>query len=460
MLLWLIIIAIFFILGLTSYYKGAIRSLVSLVGVILASFLALPLGPLLAPLVPKVGLTHPLWAVVLPPVVVFLLIALAFVGLSFLAHHRVMLHFKYATDDYTRLRFERLNQRLGLALGLVGGAIYSLLVGLVFYIVGYPMVQVTTEDSPALQRFFSKVRQEIAESGLDRTLAAMDPMPENYYLTCDIVGLLYQNFAPLQQRLANYPAFLSWGERPEFQEIATDTSLLNLLQTRGPVLELLNHPKIVALLGNPELRSELASLSLKDLYQYLKTGKSAKYDEEKILGWWQLDPRASFTLARRKNPNMPPRQMAELKQLFQVWIPQLLLMAAPDKSLVMRVELSDQARQILEARRAAEEAARQAQQQAAGVPQLPPGYAERYGLMRRGPGASGTEETPAQPPAPPTPGSNFSGKGTWEREGSSLRYKLTFRNEQGQEVRGNAVIDQEEMTLAAAGYHLVLVRTY
>lgn len=457
MLLWLIIVAIFIVLGLTSYYKGAIRTLVSLVGVILASFLALPLGPLLKPLVPKVGLTHPLWAVVVPPFVVFVLIALAFVGLSFLVHHRVMLHFKYATDDYTRLRFERLNQRLGLALGLVGGAIYSLLVSLVIYIVGYPLVQVTSEDSPALQRFLSKVRQEIAESGLDRTLAALDPMPENYYLACDIVGLVYQNFAPLQQRLANYPAFLAWGERPEFKDIATDTSLLNLLQTRGPVLELLNHPKIVGLLGNPELMAEVESLSLKDLYQYLKTGKSAKYDEEKILGWWQLDPRASFTLARRRNPNMPPKQMAELKQLLQVWIPQLLLMAAPDRSLLVRVELSDQARQILEARRAAEEAARQAQQQASGVPQLPPGYAERYGLMRRGPGG---EEAPAQPAAPPTPGSAFAGQGTWEREGSSLRYKIAFKNEQGQEVRGNAVIDQEEMTLTAAGYNLVLVRTY
>jgi uncharacterized membrane protein required for colicin V production len=460
MLLWLIIVAIFIVLGLTSYYKGAIRTLVSLAGVILASFLALPLGPLLKPLVPKVGLTHPLWAVVVPPLVVFLLIALAFVGLSFLVHHRVMLHFKYATDDYTRLRFERLNQRLGLALGLVGGAIYSLLVSLVIYIIGYPLVQVTSEDSPALQRFLSKVRQEIAESGLDRTLAALDPMPENYYLACDIVGLVYQNFAPLQQRLANYPAFLAWGERPEFKDIATDTSLLNLLQTRGPVLELLNHPKIVGLLGNPELMAEVESLSLKDLYQYLKTGKSAKYDEEKILGWWQLDPRASFTLARRKNPNMPPKQMAELKQLLQVWIPQLLLMAAPDRSLLVRVELSEQARQILEARRAAEEAARQAQQQASGVPQLPPGYAERYGMMRRGPGAPGGEEAPAQPAAPPTPGSAFAGQGTWEREGSSLRYKIAFKNEQGQEVRGNAVIDQEEMTLTAAGYNLVLVRTY
>lgn len=461
MLLWLIIIAIFVVLGLTSYYKGAIRSLVALVGVILASFLALPLAPLLKPLVPKVGLTHPFWAVLLPPVVVFLLIALLFVGLSFLVHHKVMLHFKYATDDYTRLRFERLNQRLGLVVGLVGGVIYSLLVGLVIYILGYPAVQVTGDDSPALQRFLSAARKDITATGLDRTLAALDPMPENYYLACDVTGLVYQNYAALQQRLANYPAFLAWGERPEFKEIATDTALLNLLQTRGPVLEVIKHPKIVALLNNPEVMGELEALSLKDLYQYLKTGKSAKYDEEKILGWWQLDPHATFTLARRKNPNMPPKQMSELKQLLMVWIPQLTVMAAPDKSLLLRVELSEQARQIIEAARKAAEAAAQAQQQASGVQQLPPGYAERYGLMRRGPEAApAPDAAPAAPAMPAVPGANLAGKGTWEREGSSLRYKVTIQNEQGRESRGTAVLEQDELILTAAGQSLVLVRTY
>jgi hypothetical protein len=125
--------------------------------------------------------------------------------------------------------------------------------------------------------------------------------------------------------------------------------------------------------------------------------------------------------------------------------------------------LTDQARQIVEQLRAAAEAARQAQQQAAGVAQLPPGYAERYGLMRRGPGAPAGEEgaaQPAQPTEPATPVGNFSGKGTWEREGSSLRYKVSYQNERGQEIRGNAVIDQEEMTLTAGGYNLVFVRLY
>ncbi len=160
MLLWAIVITIFVILGVTGYYKGAIRSLVALVGVMLASFLALPLAPWVQPLIPKVGLTHPFWSVLLPPVVVFLLIALVFLGLSFLVHHRVMLNFKYATDDYTRLRWERLNARLGIGVGLAGGAIYALLVGLVIYIIGYPVVQVTGEDSPAVQRFVSTARKD------------------------------------------------------------------------------------------------------------------------------------------------------------------------------------------------------------------------------------------------------------------------------------------------------------
>jgi hypothetical protein len=467
MLFWLIVLAIFAILGVTGYYKGAVRSLVALVGLVVATYVALPLGPYLKPLVPKVGLVHPLWGILVPPVVVFFLVALIFIGLSFLVHHKVMMHFKYGTDDYTRVKWERLNQRLGLVVGLVGGAIYSILVGLVIYIFGYPAVQVTGDDSPGLQRFLSSARRDISTSGLDRTLAAIDPMPEDYYLASDVLGLVYQNYAALQQRIANYPAFLPWGERQEFKDIATDTSLLNLLQTRGPIIEVLNHPKIVALMDNAAVMEELRQLSLKDLYQYLKTSKSAKFDEEKILGWWQLDPHATFTLARKKNPDMPPKMMAELKQMLMVWIPQLTVMAAPDKSLVLRVELGEAARQMIEQMKQAAEAALQAQQQNAqggGVNQLPPGYAERYGLMRRGPGAGAPVETDSQTPATPAtpalPGSAIAGKGSWEREGSSLRYKVKFQNEQGKDQSGSAVVEQDEMLLTADGRTMVFVRTY
>ena len=470
MLLWLIVLAIFAILGLTGYYKGAIRSLVALVGLIIATYLALPLAPLLKPLVPKVGLVHPVWAVVVPPVVVFLLIALVFIGLSFLVHQKVALHFKYAADDFTRLRWERLNQRLGLCVGLVGGAIYSILVALVIYIFGYPAVQVTSDDSPALQRFLSTARQDIRNVGLDKTLASMDPMPTTYYQAADVLGLVYQNYAPLQQRMANYPAFLKLGERSEFQEIAKDTTLLNLLQTRGPIIEVIRHPLIVGLLNNAELMGELQQLSLPDLYQYLKTGKSAKYDEQKILGWWQLDPHATFTLARKKNPDMPAKPMAELKQLLMVWIPLLKVMAAPDNSLILRLETSPQAQQIINQLRQAAEAAAQAQQAQQGGPGpigMSPEMMQRYGLGRRGPGAPGAPAgegaAPTPPPAADLPGVprlDVSGQGTWEREGSSSRYKIRFTSERGQSKEGSGFIDGEDLHLTMDGMTMVFMRTY
>ncbi len=464
MLLWLIVLVIFALLAVTGYYKGAIRSLVALVGLIVATYLALPLSPWLKPLVPKVGLVHPVWAIVVPPLVVFLLIALLFVGLSFLVHHKVAMHFKYATDDYTRIRWERLNQRLGLSVGLMGGAVYSLLVGLVIYIFGYPVVQVTSDDSPAMQRFLSSARQDVSSSGLDKTLAAIDPVPNTYYQASDVLGMIYQNYATLQQRMANYPAFLTFGERPEFKEIATDTTLLNLLQTRGPVIEVIKHPKIVALLNNAEVMSELQQLSLKDLYQYLKTGKSTKYAEEKILGWWQLDPHATFTLARKKNPDMPAKRMAELKQMLMVWIPLLKVMAAPDNSLMLRIDISPQAQQFVEQAKGALEAAQQAAQAAQGGPnlnQLPPGYAERYG-MRRPQQTAPPDAPPAAPPAalPGVPQIDLSGKGTWQREGSSSRYTVKFQSDQGRSKEATAIIQDDELLLTSDGMTMVFVRTY
>lgn len=465
MLFWLMVVAIFAVLAVTGYYKGAVRSLVSLVGVILATYLALPLSPLLKPLVPKVGLVHPLWSVLLPPAVAFLLLALIFVGLSFLVHHKVAQHFKYSTDDYTRLRWERLNQRLGLCVGLIGGAVYTLLVGLVIYILGYPVVQVTSDDSPTLQKFLSSARQDVSSSGLDKTLASLDPVPNTYYQASDVLGLIYQNYGPLQQRLANYPAFLTFGQRQEFKDIAADTTLGSLVQTRGPLIEVLNHPKIVALMNNPEIMSELQQLSLKDLYQYLKTGKSAKYDEEKLLGWWQLDPHATFTLARKRNPDMPAKAMAGLKQMLMVWIPLLKVMAAPDNSILLRLDISPQAQQMIEAAKRAAEAAQQAAQAAQGGPnvnQLPPGYAERYGLNRR---PQPTPEAPTPTPAPAAalpgvPQLDVAGKGTWQREGSSSRYTIKFQSDQGKSKDALAVVTGDEMVLTSDGMSMVFVRTY
>lgn len=465
MLTWLIVILIFGILGVTGYYKGGIRAAVSLVGLCFATFLALPLSPFLRPLVPKVGLANPIWSWVLPPVVVFLVIVLIFTGLAFLVHHKVTLHFKYTTDDYTRLRWERLNQQLGLCMGLVAASIYVLLLGVIVYVFGYPAVQVTSDESPVPQRLLSSVRKELQEGGLDKTLASLDPMPETYYLSSDLIGLLYQN-PGLQERLLNYPAFLSLAERSEIKEIAGDVEFLNLWQTRAPILNLVNHPKIQGVIKNAEIVGEIRQVDLKDLHQYLTTGKSAKYDEEKILGRWNLDSSATFTLARKKRPDMSAKDMDKLKTLVGVFLARASLMATPDNKITVKVPLTDEANRLIEAAKAKlAAAAAQAAAAADGAGAPPPMMDPRYPPPRMDPryrqylsgGRTPEPSAPEQRPKPAAtpknlpgiPDVNLAGEGSWGREGT--RYKLKLTDEQSKTHAGDGTADDEHLLINLDG---------
>jgi hypothetical protein len=463
MLTWLIVILVFGILGVSSYYKGAIRSLVSLLGLGVALMVAMPLAPYLKPLMPKIGLEHPTWGVVVPPAIVFLLVVLIFTGLGFLVHHKVAMHYKYATDDYTRLRWQRLNQRLGLCVGFVAASVYCVIIGVVVYVFGYPAVQVTGPDSPAPQRMLAKMRQEIRDFGLDKTLASMDPMSDTYYVASDIFGLLYHN-SVLQPRLYNYPAFLSLGEQTEFAEIATDTELQNLVQTGGPAVDILKNPKIVAVIKNEGIIDQLKQVDLSDLLKYLKSGRSDKYAEEKILGRWELNPSATLVAAKRKNPDMPVAQMRQLKLLITVFLPKVTMMATPDNQAVIRMELTDAAKKMIADAQARIQAAMEAAQNAgegAGAPtsRMDPATAQRYGLRAPPPAAA-----PAEGAAPPArtlamegiPEVNVASSGTWSREG--IKYRLKLKDEKGKETLAEGIMKDDQLLLTSEGQTMIFER--
>jgi uncharacterized membrane protein required for colicin V production len=459
MLIWLIVIGTFVILGVTGYYKGAIRSLVSLAGLLFALFFTLPLSVPLRPLVPKVGLTNPAWPYIVPPLVVFLLFVLVFGGLGFLVHHKIALRFKYSADDYTRIRWERLNQRLGVCVGFVASGIYTILIGLIIYIFGYPAVQVAGEDSPALLRFLSEGRKEIKDSGLDRTLASMDPMPENYYIASDVVGLVYHNNI-LQDRLSNYPAFLSLGQRQEFQDIATDTDLQGMLQTKAPIMNILNHAKVQAVIASGEILQEFKQIDLKDLYQYLKTGKSAKYEEERILGRWKLDTSATLTRAKRRNPDMTAAEMTMVKRLITIFLQNVTMLATPDNKAWLKMELGEEAKRIVEIAQAAVKAASAPPpSDDSAPPRMDDASARRYGLLRQGARSQAPQPAAAPAPAKPLPGVpdlNLTSQGTWQREGT--KYTLKLQDEKGAEHSAEAEADEERLLVSVQGQSLVFVR--
>jgi hypothetical protein len=317
MMFWLLALVLLASLAGMGYRQGAIRAAFSTVGIVLGALLAGPLGKLLKPLLVTLGLKNPVLAWVLAPLIVFLVISIAFAIGAYPVHKKADVHFKYHVGDLRLLLWERLSCRVGVCLGLLNGALYIILLSFVIYVFSYWTVQLGTEDKdPRTVRILNWLGQEVQSADFAKVARAIDPLPQTWYEAADVAGLIFQN--PLAEaRLSRYPALLGLAERPEFQELGSDNDFTNLRMSREPIMKVLEYPKAQAILENPDLlRLIWATIvpELKDLPSYLVTCKSPKYDSEKILGRWSFNPNVTMSLLRRAKPNISSTDMQKWKR--------------------------------------------------------------------------------------------------------------------------------------------------
>ena len=338
MIIWLIALVLLGLLALIGYFQGAIRVGISLLGLFFAAALAVPLSPVIKPILPVFGLKHPIWVQILPPLVIFLLVMIIFKIVALMVHRKVTVYYKYKTDDKTCLKWERLNQRLGMTLGFINGAVYFVLLLIPIYVAGYLTTQVASgAQDPTGMRFINKTRAQIHDSKVDKVVAAYDPAPKNFYEAADIVGLLKNN-PLLTSRLSRYPVFLSLAERKEFQDIANDVEFNNMRQSQAKIGDLLKYPKVQAIVTNAAITAEISGLlgpDLKDLHEYLLTGKSAKYDDERILGYWILNIDATVAQEKVANPKVTPFEMQKLKQTKYALVRGMTFIATTDGKAIL-----------------------------------------------------------------------------------------------------------------------------
>lgn len=441
--MWILAITLLVVFAAIGFGQGAIRSAISLVGMILALLLAVPVGGMLKPLMSPLGVTNPVWLALIPPLIAFALIYLVISGLSFFVHHKIYLIYKYKRDDVDRLRWERVNRHAGAAVGVLTGAIFFLAVSGLIYAAGYLTVQLSAEDNnPASIRFINSVRQDMADSGFDKTAAKFEPASNMYYETADILGLLYHN-PLLQSRLTTYPYFLSLSEKPEFQELGNDKEYNDLVFGKAPVTQIIDHARTQAILGNAEVMSYLKGADRKDLLEYLRTGKSPKYAEQGILGVWNLDKGAVLTFLRKSNPDIKSKDLRLLKQALEL-VPTISLLAMPDNKVVVKGEAAA-------APAPAEESA-----EAAPVDPLVARYGPEYARrMQAGavPPAAVTNKAPETAVAPVP---KLSGQGTWSEEAG--QYVVTLSDPTGKEVKGTAKVNADELLLTIGGTSLVFAK--
>jgi hypothetical protein len=454
MLIWILALVLLGIAGACGYKLGAVRFAVCLVGLLLGAALALPLGPYLKSLVPLVGLKNPVWTLILPPILVFLLIYLIFIGLSFFVHRKVEHYYKYQGDDVLRIRWERVNHAVGLWVGLMMGAVWLLLFGIAIYGVGYATVQMASDDNNSMPvRFLNQARQDLQSTGLDKAVAPFDPMPPRFYEASDILGLIYQN-PTLHSRLAQYPPFLLLADRPEFQELAKNTEFNQLLLSKGDVVEVLKHPALQPILQSPDIIQELLNQDLNDLRTYLTTGVSPKYSEERILGKWKLDPYATMAQERKKHPDLTSTEMRQLRTVMTDIMPSVTLVATTDKKISLKAEgVSDKLKQLFQPPRPVV-----LQAPAAAQPGISPQMAQRYGLGGRRAQGPAAVVTAAPPPAKTNEIKYLvaSAQGAWEHE--SDKYQIKAQDDKGKSETLQATADDERLVVVTPTVTLVFAK--
>src|SRR6185295_19100660 len=137
MTIWAVTLLLLVFLASIGNQAGAIRMAVSMTGVLIAALLCFRMDKLVKPLVPLVGLSHPVWSWLLPPIVVFAVIVVVFSIAADVTHRKVMIFFKYQAEEEKNLKWIRLSSKLGLCLGVLMGAAYAILISLVVYVSGY-----------------------------------------------------------------------------------------------------------------------------------------------------------------------------------------------------------------------------------------------------------------------------------------------------------------------------------
>lgn len=334
MFIWLLLLVLVGGFAALGFQTGAIRAGVSLIGAIFGLVLASTLGALMSPLFNSSG---PILQQALPAVAGFTVVWLIGFGLGFAAHRPVELHFKYKEDDATRAGFERMNKSLGLFVGLLTGVILFLAAGKPIYSRGYITTQLAAEaGEPGAIGYLNSLRTDMASTGWDKVFASLDRTAAQDYAIADLLGLIHAN-PLLQGRVQSYPPFLSVGERSEFSDLGADTEFQKLLQDKAGFTAIYTHPKTQGILHNDDAKAVLLKTDIQDFRKYLETGKSPRYDDEKLLGRWRADVTATITDARRKRTTLSPVELKALRLTLNAMLKQATLTAYPEGNFVVKV---------------------------------------------------------------------------------------------------------------------------
>jgi hypothetical protein len=256
-------------------------------------------------------------------------------------HHRVEHFYKYNAGDLRLALWSRLNSRLGICLGLLNGALCFIFACFLIFNLTYWTIQVSTApNKPVFVRLVNQLGNDLQATGLARTATAVGTLSPSYYQLADLSGFILQQKDPqFGQRLVEYPALTSLWERDDMVPLVTDPTLTNVLVSGTTLGEIFADPSVKSFLGNKDQSKMVFGIiqsNLDDFTEYLKTGKSAKYDGEKIIGHWEFNPAVTIAWLRQSRPKIPASEMRAVRAWMMQAYAQTRLLATGDNQLFVK----------------------------------------------------------------------------------------------------------------------------
>jgi hypothetical protein len=340
MLIWMIALFLFVALGTAGYYQGALRAAFTLVGLITAALLALPLTGVFKAILGIFNLEHPVLLAFIAPFAAYVVVLICFKAGGLATHRQVDTYFKYKANDTLRLLYTRMNARIGAVVGVLNAFVYFLLISIVIYVIGYFAIQVRTgAKDPFVIRMATRLAEDLRQTRMDKAVAAFLPKSNLYYDGVDVIATIFLN--PLiQSRLSTYPVFLTLSEKSEYRQIGNSAQFMDFWTKTPSLEEFRSHDLIKPLVeGTETYKSLIAMLNndLADLKTYLETGKSPKYDDELILGRWEFDGAKSFALAKKRITNPTIQQLKRLRAIYGAGFKDTTIIATVDNKLLVKI---------------------------------------------------------------------------------------------------------------------------
>lgn len=316
MFVWLVALLFVVMAAVTGYFRGALRAAISFVGLVIALYLAGPVGEFFQPVIRFLGLEHPFILPFVSPVVVFVLISAAAKVVAASLHARVENHFKFSENHVRQVAFERVSTRAGASVGAMNGMVYAIALLSPFYVASYATLQLPESDSATMPiKLANSVGRAARETGFDKVLAGYGTAPKSYYSGTDLLASIL-NSPGIYSRIHLYPDTTQLAESPEIAQISSDTEAANLFSKKSALGDLLANPKVQLMVSKVAfVKQAIAKLSgdTTDLLLYLKTGTSPRFSEESLIGIWTHSPDDSLNEVRRKMATITTKEMARVR---------------------------------------------------------------------------------------------------------------------------------------------------